>query len=403
MNSERENQTQNTSASDIAAPRSDWVGAWYAAPTQMLAANLSGRTFRQIIHLHAGGEQIRLRLSNRYGDAPVTLQSITVGQVLSGPAVKAGAKATLFKEQATITLEPGQEIVSDPISLRVEAMSDVAITFFLAQGESVSGHISALQSSYVTGIGNYTAAPPEASFLLYPLLTTSWWLITGVDVLPTAPLSAVVALGSSVTDGFGSTLNANRRWPDYLARRLVEAGGNRVMSVINAGISGNQLTSSEVPQLASAGMPRFLFGEAGSKRLAWDVLEQTGATDLIVHIGSNDLRLGVSAATLIEAFQQVAKQARQTYQKVFGTTILPGGYSPEQATQLQMVNTWMLEHGNEWFDAIFDFATPLRSPENEALLNPAYDSGDGMHPNDKGYQLMAAAVDISQLSGSPGR
>lgn len=309
----------------------------------------------------------------------------------------------LFKEQAAITLEPGQEIVSDPISLRVEAMSDVAITFFLAQGESVSGHISALQSSYVTGIGNYTAAPPEASFLLYPLLTTSWWLITGVDVLPTAPLNAVVALGSSVTDGFGSTLNANRRWPDYLAWRLVEAGENRVMSVINAGISGNQLTSSEVPQLVGAGMPRFLFGEAGSKRLAWDVLGQTGATDLIVHIGSNDLRFGVSAATLIEAFQQVAKRARQTYQKVFGTTILPGGYSPEQATQLQMVNTWMLEHGNEWFDAIFDFATPLRSPENEALLNPAYDSGDGMHPNDEGYQLMAAAVDVSQLSGSPGR
>lgn len=403
MNSERDNQVQPASTSAISAPGPAWVSAWYAAPMQMLPANLSGRTFRQVIHLHAGGEQIRLHLSNRYGNVPVTLQSIAVGQVLSGPVVRAGEKPVLFEGQTTVTLEPGQEVISDPVSLRVEAMSDVAITFFLAQGESVTGHLSALQSSFVTGVGNYTAAPAEASFLVYPLLTTSYWLITGVDVLPSTPLNAVVVFGSSVTDGFGSTLNANRRWPDYLARRLVEVGGNRVMSVINAGISGNQLTSSEVPQLASAGMPRFLFGEAGSKRLAWDVLEQSGATDLIVHIGSNDLRFGVSGATLIEAFQQVAQRARQTYHKVFGTTILPGGYSPEQAAQLQRVNTWMLEQGHQCFDAIFDFATPMRSPENEALLNPAYDSGDGMHPNDEGYRLMAAAVDISQLSGSPGR
>ncbi|HEV2662967.1 MAG TPA: GDSL-type esterase/lipase family protein, partial [Ktedonobacteraceae bacterium] len=304
---------------------------------------------------------------------------------------------------ATVTLEPGQEIVSDPVALRVEALTNLAITFFLAQGESITGHLSAQQTSYVTGIGDYTATPAEAAFLFYPLMTLSWWLITGIDVLPASPLNAVVAFGSSVTDSFGSTPDTNRRWPDYLARRLVDAGGTRLMSVLNAGISGNQLTSSELPQLAGTGMPRFLFGEAGSQRLAWDVLEQPGATDLIVHIGSNDLRSGVSGETLIDAFQQVAKRARATYQRVFGTTILPGGYPPEQVEQRRLVNTWMLEQGSQWFDAVFDFATPLRSAENEALLNPAYDSGDGIHPNDEGYRLMAAAVDISQLTGSPGR
>ena len=399
MSSERDNQI--SPALPTSARRANWVRAWYAAPAQMLSANLSGRTLRQIVHMRAGGEQIRLRLSNRYGDTPVTLGSISVGQVLDGPVVRDGSKDVLFEGQATLTLEPGQEITSDPVALRVEALTNLAITFFLAQGESITGHMSAQQTSYVTGVGNYTAAPAEVAFLFYPLMTTSWWLITGIDVLSTSLLNAVVAFGSSTTDGFGSTLNANRRWPDFLARRLMDAGGTRMMSVLNAGIGGNQLTTSEVPELVGTGMPRLLFGEAGSQRLVWDAMAQPGATDLIVHIGSNDLRLGVSGESLIDGFQQLVKQARTHYQKVFGTTLLPGGYSPEQAVQRQRVNTWIREQGSQCFDAIFDFAQPLCSPEDEALLNPAYDSGDGMHPNDEGYRLMAEAVDIDQLSGSP--
>ncbi len=391
------------SSSTNSAPQSHWVGAWYAAPTQTITANLSGRTLRQIVQLHAGGEHIRVRLSNRYGNTPVTLRSISVGQVLSGPVVRAGSRDVQFEGQAMVTLEPGQERISDPVALQVEAFTNLAITFFLEQGESTTGHVGAQQTSYVTGVGNYTAAPAEAAFLAYPLMTTSWYLITGVDVLPTSPLNAVVAFGSSTTDGFGSTLNANTRWPDYLARRLMEVGGTRIMSVLNAGIGGNQLTTSEVPQLLGTGMPRLLFGEAGSQRLAWDVLTQPGATDLIVHIGSNDLRFGVSGETLIASLQQLMKQARTRYQKVFGTTILPGGYAPEQAVQRQKANTWIREQGKQWFDAIFDFATPLSSPEDEAVLNPTYDSGDGIHPNDEGYRLMAEAVDIHQLTGSPAR
>jgi lysophospholipase L1-like esterase len=382
-------------------PQANWVGAWYAAPTRMISANLSGRTLRQIIHLHAGGKQVRLRLSNRYGDASITLASIRVGQVLNGPLMRSGEHVVRFEGHTTVTLEPGQEMVSDPVALEVEAFSDLAITFFLAQGESLTGHLGAQQTSSVSALGDVTAAPAEAMLFVYPLLTTSWWLLTGIDVLPSAPLNAVVAVGSSTTDGFGSTLNANRRWPDYLAYRLRDAGGTRFMSVLNAGIGGNQLTASELPLFAQAGMPQGLFGEAGNRRMEWDVLAQPGATDLIVHIGSNDLRCGVSAETLIEGFHFLVKQARTRYQKVFGTTILPGGYSPEQALQRQKVNSWMREQANQCFDAIFDFATPLRSPDDEAVLHPAYDSGDGIHPNDGGYRLMAQAVEISQLTGSP--
>ncbi|WP_338257589.1 GDSL-type esterase/lipase family protein [Dictyobacter halimunensis] len=379
----------------------NWVGAWYAAPSRMLSASLSGRTLRQIVHLHAGGTQLRLRLSNRYGDAPVTLSSLSVGPVLQGPVLSSGTQAVRFAGQESVTLAPGQDVVSDPVTLRVEAFSDLAITFFVAEGECLTGHMGAQQTSYVSGTSDVSAAPAETTFLVYPLQTTSWWLITGIDVVPSAPLNAVVTFGSSTTDGTGSTLNANRRWPDYLARRLRDAGGTRLMSVLNAGLGGNQLTSSEILDAGEAGIPPFLFGEAGRTRLAWDVLAQAGATDLILHIGSNDLRFGVAGATLIETFQQVARQARQTYQRVFGTTILPGGYPPEQVAQRQLVNTWLREQGNQWFDAIFDLAAPLASADNEAIIRQECDSGDGIHPNDEGYRRMAAAIDITRLTGSP--
>jgi len=191
------------------------------------------------------------------------------------------------------------------VTLNVEAFSALAITFFLAQGDSLTGHLFAQQTSYISGMTDKAFISPEIAFLAYPLQTNSWYLITGVDVIPSTLLNAVVAFGSSTTDGVGSTPNTNRRWPDYLAHRLKEAGGTQYMSVINAGLSRNQLTSSELPQLANTGATSYLVGESGQQRLAWDVETQPGATDLIIHIGSNDLRTGVKVATLIEALQQV--------------------------------------------------------------------------------------------------
>ena len=252
----------------------------------------------------------------------------------------------------------------------MEAFSDLAVTFFLARGESLTGHLFAGQNSYVSGTHDVSAAPPESLFFVYPLLTGSWWLLSGIDVLPSAPLNAVVAFGSSTTDGVGSTPNANQRWPDYLARRLKDAGTPRFMSVINAGLGGNQLTASELPLGGEVGIPPYVFGEAGSKRLAWDVLAQAGATDLILHIGSNDLRLGIAGVTLIDTLQQVAQQARQTYRQVFGTTILPGGYLPAQVEQHRLVNSWLREKGSQRFDAVFDLAAPLESADEDGRPPP---------------------------------
>lgn len=376
------------------ASGSGWVGAWYAAPMQMRPAHLTGRTLYQIVHLHAGGRQIRLRLSNRYGDHALVLTSVAVGRPIFGLLQEEPAQPVLFQGQESVSLEAGTAIVSDPVNLQVEAFSTLAVSFVVAQGDIRTGHFVAMQTSYVSTPGAQSASDTTAIEELlpaYPLTTTAWWALTGVDVLPEKPINAVVALGDSTTDGYGSTRDTNRRWPDALARRLAASSQTRFLSVLNAGICFNELLTARFP----------LAGPATVDRFAWDVVEQPAVTDLIVQIGINDLRHGASALAIIHGLQHLATRARKHHLRVFGSTILPGLYTSEQAVQWRIVNTWLREQGTQWFDGVFDFATALRHPEDETKLDPACDSGDGFHPNDIGYQRMAEAVDLSQLAGSP--
>jgi lysophospholipase L1-like esterase len=141
-------------------------------------------------------------------------------------------------------------------------------------------------------------------------------------------------------------------------------------------------------------------GESTLRRFAWDVLGQAAVTDLIVQIGINDLRMNTQAPAIITGLQQLATLARENHLRVFGSTVLPGSYTPEQVIQWRIVNAWIREQGAQWFDGIFDFAAALRHPEDETRLNPALNSGDDIHPNDAGYQRMAETVDLALLTGN---
>ena len=257
-----------------------WVAAWQGSPTvggtfPGLACpsdtGLSNQTVRNVVFVSAGGHRVAVRLTNAFGTDPLRVGSASVAVAADGGQTVPGTTRTLrFGGKSSIAIAVGGEALSDPVSLRVRPLQTLAISVYFpyATGPATQ-HLFASQENYVAA-GDHTLASDAAAF---DTTITCWMFADGVDVrAPRRVRGAVVALGDSITDGFGTTVNANLRWPDQLARRL-NARRGRTLSVVNAGLAGNTLLRPQFPPV---------FGETASARLDRDVLTQTGVTDVIL-------------------------------------------------------------------------------------------------------------------------
>src|SRR6202008_2863107 len=81
----------------------------------------------------------------------------------------------------------------------------------------------------------------SAAVMPIATLTSDWFFVCGVDVLAGAEAGGTVGLGGSVPAGNISTMDAFCRWPDQLARRLMERPRGRPMAVMNQGLGGNRI------------------------------------------------------------------------------------------------------------------------------------------------------------------
>jgi lysophospholipase L1-like esterase len=216
--------------------------------------------------------------------------------------------------------------------------------------------------------------------------TDHWYFIQAIDVEAVAPSAAVVILGDSITDGRGSTTNANDRWPDFLARRMQANPATAPLSVLNQGIGGNAVLSGGLGPTAIARFDR-------------DVLSQRGVRWLIVLEGVNDIGGSGDASVagrLISAYDGLIDAAHERGLLVYGVPILPfgdSGYdSPLHEAARQEVNAWVRTSGR--FDAVIDLDRVVADPAVPNRLLPAYDSGDQLHLSPAGYEAMAEAVDL---------
>jgi lysophospholipase L1-like esterase len=366
-----------------------WSGTWGAAPAGPPPAarllTFTDQTLRLVVHTSNGGNRVRIRLSNEMGSAPLRIGSAHIGVRASGAVVAPFSDRVLtFGGARTVTIAAGARVLSDAVELNVPALTDMTVSLFLpGNSQATTVHESAFQTGYVSTAGDFSGSPA------LPVKSTigSWPFLTGVDLNLAAPV--VVAFGDSITDGLKSTLNANRRWPDYLARRLQGLGAAGRVGIVNRGISANQLLTTEPTGL--------LAGRAGLERYERDVLSTPGVRAVIVLIGINDISYhSASTARLIDGYRQLVTRGRARGIKVYGTTLLPFEGSPyytaARESIRQTVNQWI--RGNAGFDGIVDFDQALRDPARATRLLPAYDSGDHLHPNDLGYQLMANRVPL---------
>jgi lysophospholipase L1-like esterase len=198
---------------------------------------------------------------------------------------------------------------------------------------------------------------------------------------------AVAALGDSITDGWHSTLDLDRRWPDYLARRLTTAHA-AVQGVADEGISGNQVLADGA-------------GQSALNRLDRDVLSLPGVRTVLLFEGVNDLKAhtGVTAQDLIAGYRKIAERVHAAGKCVVAATIGPfegwPEWDPAAETVRRKVNQFIRAGGE--FDAVTDFDRTLHSPHHAARLLPFLDGGDHLHPDDKGMRAIADAVALGSL------
>ncbi|HKF42904.1 MAG TPA: SGNH/GDSL hydrolase family protein [Thermoanaerobaculia bacterium] len=399
-----------------ASPR--WIGTWATAaqPASPKVQTYKNQTLRLIVHTSVGGAKVRIKISNTYGEKSLLIGAAHLARRTTGADIEpASDRPVLFKGQSSTTVPPRSMVVSDPTALDVPALSDLAISIFLPQTtEATTVHSLAKQSNYVSAeTGDHSA---DAKFTAEKTFR-NWPFLTGVDVTASPRGAAIVAFGSSLTDGDGTTTDTNRRFPDVLAERLQkEGGGKRELGMLNEGIIGNRLLNDSPPQ-AAGGRFGVMLGQSGLARFERDVLDQAGVKYVILGLGINDIVFPgsltpaaerITAEDIIAGYRQLIARAHKKGIRIVGTTNGPFEnaflalgppaepilfYSPEKEGLRQKVNEWILGSGE--FDGVVDLDKVLRDPTHPTQLLPEYDSGDHVHPNDAGSAAEGNAFPVS--------
>ncbi|MET8829277.1 SGNH/GDSL hydrolase family protein [Streptomyces sp. NPDC004610] len=361
----------------------------WGASAQDVGTAVADRAFRLVVRTSVGGDNLRVRLSNAFGDRPVTFDHVRAGRQKNGAELVRGSNKPLtFDGARSVTVPAGEWVYSDPLPGKLPAGTDLVISIHSPDAAGpLTGHGMAMQTSYYTE-GDHTA---EESAANWSARTGSWFYLDAVTVRTSSSIGAVVTLGDSITDGWQSSADLNRRWPDYLARRLRTSTATTVEGVANEGISGNKVLADGA-------------GVSALNRLDRDVLSHPGVRTVFLFQGINDIKAhtGVTADELIAGYREIIDRAHSAGTCVVGATVGPykGWYEWDEAGEAvrQEVNAFIRTSGE--FDAVADFDRALRSPYDQQRMLPFLDNGDHVHPNDKGMQAMADAVDPASLDCS---
>ncbi len=379
-----------------------WMATWATAsktvtPFDAPLPTFNDTTIRQVVRISMGGDGFRVWLTNEFGTAPLNIGEARLALRGAGSAIAAGSdRALTFGGESSIAIAPGARVVSDMVSLAAPHLAELVVSIHLpddlsASASPVTYHVRALQTNYLADGNQVSSDDLEA-----PTTVPSWFFLSAVDVRFFKAAPVIAAFGDSITDGDQTQpepVDQNARYTDFLAARILDKdtpSQSRLdqATVVNLGISGNQLNSN-------------FLGENAQARLNRDVLTQTGVTHVVVLEGINDIGLpvllgapsGATAAQLIAGHQQIAARARAAGLITIGATLTPsggsvlpgyGGGAVEEARQ--GFNTWMRTSGT--YDMVVDFDAVLRDPHDATLMRAEF-TADGLHPNAEGYKAMA--------------
>jgi lysophospholipase L1-like esterase len=343
-----------------------WTGTWAAAP--QACGGVAGQTVRSIVHTSIGGSAARVRISNAFGNGPLHISDVHLGQRTTGSSIDPSTeKALTFSGQPDVTVAAGMFALSDGADFAVKALSDVAISFFVISSSGGTCQPNAFQTNYVVG-GNIVSSPTLSA----AQNNGSYLFVLGLDVQNPAAEGAVVTLGASITTGFRAASDTNQRWPNLLAVRLANA--NQAIGVLNEGISGDGTSNALT-------------------RFDRDVLSQTNVKWVIFSDNPiNDLGGGQSNATTdINQMKMMLRMAHAKGVKFLCSTLTP--YVPAEPGRTTVNN--FVKSAASGCDGIIDQDTATHDPAAPMMWAALFNSGDNLHPNAAGMRAIAAIIDLA--------
>ncbi|MFK0100595.1 GDSL-type esterase/lipase family protein [Streptomyces sp. NPDC091040] len=397
---------ESPAAQDRAPARAGWHTAWANPPHSLAPDPLRDQSVRMISHLSQGGDALRIRVQNTLGKTPLVIDAATVAPSDGKSAALEGKpQAVRFQGRSGIVVPAGGETWSDPVSLRSAAGDDVAVSLSVSGEASAGRHDAAFRTNYLSapGSGDRTS---DAGADAYTEKVESTYLVSAVDVRNKNLKGTLVAYGSSVVDGTGSTdcgpgcteLGNNQRWTDILARRIhEELPANRQFAVANAGIIGTTSYAN------CPGTSPYFQGFDSLARLERDVLSLNGVNGVLFYYGTNDLAAGCDADQVISSYRETFKRLHKAGIKVYATPITPRpGYSDTANRARHAVAEFVRKGGDcsGTCDGVLDFDQVLKDPVKPNSINPAYDTGDGVHVNAAGQQALADFIGLPMVTGS---
>ena len=362
----------------------NWVTTWAAAQQVIEPKNnppiaLANETFRQIVQVSIPGEQMRLRLSNRYSREDLEINAVEIAEAKSAGASSDIEELTTcqltFNGSKSVVIKAGEEIYADVCDFKITPRMNIAITIHYGKAplNIITGHPSSRTTSY---------------FMDKSISTEHWYTIESIDVIAGKKGRAIAVIGNSITDGRGSTTNGQNRWPDVLSERLLKNKATRDVSVLNFGIGGNCVVEGGL-------------GPTVKRRYQHDIFGMSGVKYVILFEGVNDLggaRDAVAKADqIIEVYKQIIKEAHEKGMKVYGGTVMPFKYSFYDFGNHEAGR----QHLNEWirsckdFDAVLDFDAVMSGTLEKDALNPIFlFENDWLHPNAIGYKKMGESINL---------
>ncbi len=371
-----------------------WRVAWGSAMAwgDGVATNT---TVRELATVGIGGTSVRIRISNLFGNVPLQVSAASVAQDLQGAQIVPSSLVQLsFNSSPGIVIPVGQVAYSDPVAMQVTAGETLAVSIYVSNSDIVTIHpccAEAKVSFFTPNNGGNQVSQVNSSAFQFSSPWPRW--VDAVDVLQqpgAAPaLGSIVVVGDSITEGFNTSI----RWTDVLQQRIDMLPPDEQRAVINEGITANTLLALPNNYSKIGG------GPAGLDRISQDAIDQSGVSEIILFIGTNDLYFGATASQVIAGYQQAIQLVHQSNLKIIGVTLLPRmagkePWTPTQQQYLEQINTWILQPGN--FDGTLDFARIIADDYDGSCIPTSmfapFDSGDNLHPSAPGQVAIADSI-----------